>query len=140
LFLLGYSVSGTHIHSVSWGIRQAIVQYIAMLGGTYISAFVINALAERFGVQKNFDRAFSLVAYTYTPMFVAGIFYILQWLSGLVFLGGLYGLYLLYIGLQPTMKVSTEKQTSYFVISLITMIVVLLILPLLLGALLIPKI
>jgi len=33
--LIGYSVFGVHIGgSVNWGLRQVIMQYIAMLGGT----------------------------------------------------------------------------------------------------------
>ena len=122
--LIGYSVLGVHVHSLSWGIRQAIVQYAAMLGGTYITAFVINALAENFGTKKDFDRAFSLVAYAYTPMFVGGVFYLLPSLSWLVSLAGLYGLYLLYTGLQAMMKAPADKQTSYFVASLAVTVVV----------------
>ncbi|MDR2474885.1 MAG: hypothetical protein LBD45_03420 [Bacteroidales bacterium] len=60
--LIGFSVLGAHVSSIGWGLRQAIVQYTAMLGGTYINAFVINALAENFETGKEFDRAFSLVA------------------------------------------------------------------------------
>jgi hypothetical protein len=122
--LIGYSVFGVHVHSVSWGIRQAVVQYIAMLGGVYLTAFVISALAENFGAKKDFDRAFSLVAYSYTPMFAGGVFYLLPSLSWLASLAGLYGLYLLYIGLQPVMKAPAEKQTSYFVLSLIVTVAV----------------
>lgn len=134
--LIGYSVLGVHVHSVSWGIRQAIVQYAAMLGGTYLTAFVINALADNFGAKKDFDRAFSLVAYAYTPMFVAGVLYILPSLSILASLAGLYGLYLLYIGLQPMMKAPAEKQTSYFVVSLIVTISVSAVLSIVLAAIL----
>ncbi|GHV23153.1 YIP1 family protein [Bacteroidia bacterium] len=134
--LIGYSVLGVHVHSVSWGIRQAIVQYVAMLGGTYLTAFVINALADNFGAKKDFDRAFSLVAYAYTPMFVAGVFYILPSLSVLASLAGLYGLYLLYIGLQPMMKAPADKQTSYFVVSLIVTVAVSAVLSIVLAAIL----
>ncbi|GHT71605.1 YIP1 family protein [Bacteroidia bacterium] len=134
--LIGYSVLGVHVHSVSWGIRQAIVQYVAMLGGTYFTAFVINALADNFGAKKDFDRAFSLVAYAYTPMFVAGVFYILPSLSVLASLAGLYGLYLLYIGLQPMMKAPADKQTSYFVVSLIVTVAVSAVLSIVLAAIL----
>jgi hypothetical protein len=135
--LIGYSVLGVHVHSVSWGIRQAVVQYISMLGGTYLTAFVINALADNFGAKKEFDRAFSLVAYAYTPMFVGGVFYLLPSLSILASLAGLYGLYLLYTGLQPMMKTPADKQTSYFVISLIVTIVVSAVLSFILAAALI---
>ena len=134
--LIGYSVLGHHVSSVSWGLRQAIVQYAAMLGGTYITAFVIDALADNFGTKKDFDRAFSLVAYAYTPMFVGGVFYLLPSLSWLASLAGLYGLYLLYIGLQPMMKAPADKQTSYFIVSLIVTIVVSAVLSFVLAAIL----
>ena len=134
--LIGYSVLGVHVSNVSWGLRQAIVQYITMLGGTYITAFVIDALAANYGAQKDFNRAFSLVAYAYTPMFVGGVFYILPSLSWLALLAGLYGLYLLYIGLQPMMKAPAEKQTTYFVVSLIVTVVVAAILSVVLTAIL----
>ena len=134
--LIGYSVLGHHVGNIGWGFRQAIVQYAAMLGGTYITAFVINALAENFGTKKDFDRAFSLTAYAYTPMFAGGVFYLLPSLSWLASLAGLYGLYLLYIGLQPMMKAPADKQTSYFVVSLIVTIVVSAILSVVLAAIL----
>ncbi|MDR2424244.1 MAG: YIP1 family protein [Prevotellaceae bacterium] len=135
--LIGYSVLGVHVHSLSWGVRQAIVQYVAMLGGTYITAFVISALADNFAARKDFDRAFSLVAYAYTPMFVGGIFYLLPSLSWLASLAGLYGLYLLYIGLQPMMKASAEKQSSYFVASLLITVAVAAIMSLVLTSILV---
>ncbi|MDR1340377.1 MAG: YIP1 family protein [Prevotellaceae bacterium] len=95
-----------------------------MLGGVYLTAFVISALAENFGARKDFDRAFSLGAYSYTPMFVGGVFYLLPSLSWLASLAGLYGLYLLYAGLPAVMKAPAEKQSQCFVISLIVMVAV----------------
>ena len=137
--LIGHSILGYHFSSVSWGIRQAIVQYISMAGGVYLTAFVINLLAENFGSQKNFDKAFSLVAYAYTPAFVGGIFYIYFPFSFLASLASLYSLYLLYIGLAPMMKTPAEKQTSYFVVSLLVMIAAFFILSLVLAAIIIGR-
>ena len=135
--LIGHSVFGVKVGgTISWGLRQAIVQYIAMICGVYVTAFVIDFLAENFGAKKDLNRAFSLVAYSYTPMFVAGVFYLLPSLAWLASLAGLYGLYLLYIGLQPMMKVSAEKQTTYFVVSLVVTILVSVILSAILGAIL----
>jgi hypothetical protein len=135
--LIGYSAFGVHVHSIDWGIRQAVVQFIAMTGGAYLTAFVINMLAANFGSTANFDRAFSLVAYAYTPMCIGGVFYLLPSLSWLASLAGIYGLYLLYIGLAPMMKTPAEKQTSYFVISLICTAVISVALSAVLTALLI---
>ena len=133
---IGYSVLGVRFGSISLGLSHAIQQYILMLGGTYLTAFVIDMLANNFGATKDFNRAFSLVAYSYTPAFIAGIFNIHYSLSWIVSLGGLYSLYLLYIGLQPMMKAPADKQTAYFVVSLITMLVVFVVVGAILSAIL----
>jgi len=135
--LIGYSVFGHHIASVSLGIKQAIIQYITMVGGVYITAFVIDLLAENFGSKKNFDKAFSLVAYAYTPAFVGGVFYIYHSFSFLAGLAIIYSLYLLYIGLTPMMKTPDEKRTSYFVVSLLVMVAAFFILSIALAAIII---
>lgn len=136
--LVGHTVMGMKVGGVvSWGVRQGIMSLISILGGAYITALVINLLAENFKSAKNFDRAFSLVAYSYTPMCVAGVLYILPALAPLAMLAGLYGLYILYTGLQPMMGTPTEKVTTYFVVSLICMIAVSLILGAVLGAIIV---
>lgn len=135
--VIGYNVFGYHVASIGTGIRQAIIQYITMVGGVYLTALVINLLAPNFGSQKNFDKSFSLVAYAYTPTFVGGIFYFYHPLGFLASLASLYSLYLLYVGLAPMMKTPSEKQTSYFVVSLLVMLASFFVLSMVLGALLI---
>lgn len=135
--LIGYKVFGHHYASVSLGIKHAIIQYITMVGGIYLTAFVIDILAEKFGSKKNFDKAFSLVAYAYTPMLVGGIFLIYPPLSVLTSLAGIYGLYLLYIGLTPMMKTPDEKRTTYFVVSLLVMLAAFFILSFILTAIIV---
>ena len=134
--LIGYRVLGVYVHSVEWGIRQAVVQWVAIAGGIYVTAFVINFLADHFGAKKDFDKSFALVAYAYTPACIGGIFYIFPSLSWLAGLAGLYGLYLLYIGLQPMMKAPAEKNTSYFIVSLVATIVVMVVISAIMGAIL----
>jgi hypothetical protein len=134
--LIGYSVVGVHFQSISWGIRQAVMQWVATVGGIYLTAFVVNALADSFGAKKNFNRSFSLVAYSYTPMMLGGIFLILPSLAALAILAGLYGLYILYLGIQPLMKAPADKNTGYFVVSLIAVIVVSAVISAVLGAIL----
>lgn len=136
--LIGYSVPFVgKITSISIGFRHAITQYITMVGGIYLSAFVIDLLASTFQAKKDFNQAFSLVAFAYTPMFVGGIFRILPSLALLATLCGLYGLYLLYVGLQPMMQVPEEKKTTYFVVSLVVLIAVSIVLGLILSAVLV---
>ena len=120
--LIGQNVLGMHIGSAGYGLRYAIVNLVSTIGGAFLTAYIIDLLAPSFGSEKNFLQSFKLVVYSYTPMMVAGIFLIIPSLGILATLAGLYGLYLLYIGLQPLKKTPEDKKTSYFVVSLIVVI------------------
>ncbi len=120
--LIGQNVLGMHIGSAGYGLRYAIVNLVSTIGGAFLTAYIIDLLAPSFGSEKNFLQSFKLVVYSYTPMMVAGILLIIPSLSILATLAGLYGLYLLYIGLQPLKKTPEDKKTSYFVVSLIVVI------------------
>jgi hypothetical protein len=114
--LIGLLVLGTHLY-LTLCVMQAVSLFIAMTGGVYLTAFIVNILADSFGATKNFDKAFALVAYSYTPMLLGGVFLFLShWLTSLA---GIYGLYLQYIGLQPMMKNPPEKTAGYFIIILV---------------------
>ncbi|MEA5006280.1 hypothetical protein SDC9_172982 [bioreactor metagenome] len=107
---------------INFGIKMAIKQFATIIGGSYLTAWVINELAPRYNGAKNFNKAFELVAYCYTAMCVAGIFYLFNILGSIAFLAGLYSLYTLYVGLQPMMKAPNETNSLYFIVSLVCMI------------------
>ncbi|MCK9628686.1 MAG: YIP1 family protein [Bacteroidales bacterium] len=107
---------------INFGIKMAIKNFVTIIGGSYLTAWVINELAPRYKGVKNFNKAFELVAYCYTAMCVAGIFYLLNILGSLAFLAGLYSIYTLYVGLQPMMKAPEETNGLYFIVSLVCMI------------------
>jgi hypothetical protein len=73
---------------------------------------LIDALAPLFGGRRNFDSAFKLAVYSYTPVWLAGIFLLAP---GLRFLGllGFYGAYLLWIGVPQLMKTPVPSVTTY---------------------------
>ena len=60
-----------------------------------------------------------MAAYSFTPLCVAGLLYLYSPLAVLVSIVGLYGAYLLYLGISPIMKPAAEKVTGYFVVALI---------------------
>ena len=134
--LIGQKVFMVKIVGVGLGIRYAITQFVSIIAGAYVTAVVFNELAPRYGGVKNFNKAFQLAAYCYTAICVAGALYILPSLGMLASLAGLYSLYLLYIGMKPMMKVADDKATTYFVISLLCMILVSVLLSVILGAIL----
>jgi hypothetical protein len=132
--IVGYSADGVRIVSMKSGFIHALLQLLTTIGGAYITALVINTLAEKFSSEKNLDQSFALVAYAYTPAWLGGIFQIIPALSFIGLLAGLYGLYLLYIGLPFMLKTPQEKNTSYFVVAMLCTIGVYIAISIVLGA------
>lgn len=141
--IIGYGIIGYNVAfighvpgNLTYGIMKAVVSFVGTIIGVYISARVIDLLAPSFATTKNFGKTLQLVAYAYTPMLVAGIFYIFPSLGIISLLAGIYSLYILYIGMKPMLQTPDDKITGYFVVSLIVIIVVTFILGLILGAIL----
>ena len=111
--------------SIKWNIIFAVSLLVILIGGAYISAAIINSLSNQFGTEKDFDQAFSLVAYSYTPLCVAGILYAFDSFTSLVLYIGLYGLFLLYLGIGPMLKPASEKKITSFIITLVVIVGVL---------------
>jgi thiosulfate reductase cytochrome b subunit len=121
--LIGYGFF-FKFHSFGFGIKYAILYFITYVGGAFLTAWVIDALAPSFGSTKDFRKALQLVIYAYTPMMVAAVVMIFPALSPIMLLAGLYSLYLVYLGLKPLMKTPDDKLTIYFVVSLVVLVVV----------------
>ncbi len=115
---------GTYRVGAAYGITTAIVQYVLTLVGVYVAAFVIDKLAPTFQSQPNLIEALKLVAYASTPAWVAGVLNLIPALSILVLLASLYGIYLFYLGVTPTMKTPQDKVIPYMVVAAIVIIIV----------------
>jgi hypothetical protein len=122
--------------NIEWGISQSITTFVNIFVGVIISAWIISQLAPKFGATLTMNNAVKLVAYSYTSSIVAGVFYLIPALTIIVILGGLYSLYLLYLGFQPMTGVSEEQNMAYFLVSVIAIIVVSVALTFIFGALL----
>jgi hypothetical protein len=110
--LVGQALIGeAHIPIVSALVR-AIVAYVVTLAMVYIIASVIDLLAPRFGGKKNFPNALKLSVYSHTPLWLAGVFLLIPGLNFLLVLG-LYGFYLLWVGLPMLMGVPDERAFPY---------------------------
>ena len=103
---------------------QAILQILLGLGGVYVTGLVINALAPQFGGTQDAGQAFKVAAYAPTASWVAGIVMILPQLGIVALLGGLYSLYLLFVGLPKLMKPAEDKAIVYTIAVVVVMIVV----------------
>jgi hypothetical protein len=82
---------------------DAAVFYVASFVLIYAVACVTNLLAPKFDAPRDFSRALRLTVYAYTPVWLAGIFLLVPGMSFLNILG-LYGGYLLWLGLPVMMR------------------------------------
>jgi len=107
--------------SIVW----ALLQYGLALAGLYVFALVVDALASSFDGTRNQIQAFKGVTYGSTASWVGGALVfipIIGWLVALA--GGIYSLYLLYLGLPKLMKVPEAKALGFVVVSIIVAVVI----------------
>jgi hypothetical protein len=103
----------------------AIIYYIVAIIGIILFGYLINAFAPTFKSQQNPAQALKLVAFAATPWLLAGILYILPgWLWPVVLLAGLYGLYILYLGLPILMGTPQDQQLPYMIVGVVIFIVI----------------
>ncbi|HUC51102.1 MAG TPA: Yip1 family protein [Xanthobacteraceae bacterium] len=94
------------------GLFSAIFGYVMACAIVLIVALFIYVLAPIFGGRRGFDNAFKLAVYSFTPVWLAGIFLLLPGLHFLV-LFSLYGLYLLRLGAPPLVKVPDAMALTF---------------------------
>jgi hypothetical protein len=94
------------------GLFGAVFGYVMTCATVLLLGLVINLVAPAFGGRRDFDSAFKLAVYSFTPVWLVGIFLLLPGLRFLV-LTGCYGAYILWLGLPLSTK-SPERQALSF--------------------------
>lgn len=125
--IIGWSLfgfGGLFRMSMGWLIGHAILNYVLTVCGVFVLAWVINALAPSFGATQSMPQAIKVAVYSSTAAWVAGIFAIFPILGVLAIIGGLYSLYLFWLGLPILMKAPADKATTYAVVVIVACIVV----------------
>ena len=105
---------------------RAIVFYILAIGGILFFGYIYNEFAPNFKSKKNLMQSVKLIAYSSTPWLLAGILWIVP-LNGiwvLSFLAGLYGVYILYLGLPIYLETPNDQQAPYLLFGIILMAIV----------------
>lgn len=124
--LIGYGFfwGGGAGQLLGYAFAMAIITYILSIIGVIVFGFLLNALAGNFKSKQNKMQALKLVSYAATPWLLLGIVNIYPVIGLIALLGGIYGLYILYLGIPIFMETPKEQEMPYFVISLIVFIVV----------------
>jgi len=94
------------------GLFGAIFGYVLTCASVLLLGLIIDLAAPLFGGRRDFDSAFKLAVYSFTPVWLAGIFLLLPGLRFLT-LTGFYGAYILWRGLPRLMK-SPERKSQTF--------------------------
>ena len=134
---IGMSIVGLGFFRVpiGTGLTWAVMTYVMALVGVYIIALVIDALAPTFGSTKDQMQALKTAAYSMTAYWVASALTIIPGLGSLIALvGGLYGLYLLYLGLPVTMKTPADKAVPYTAVTVVCSVVIMIVLNFVVGS------
>jgi len=106
-------------------VLSAVVFYAASLAGVFLIGLVVDALAPGFGGEKNQVQAMKTVVYSWTAAWIAGVLVILPFVGGLLALVlSLYSFYLLYVGLQRTMKAPEQQAVAYTLVAAVAGIVI----------------
>ena len=123
---LGYGFIGWGFYGgwIGFAFALALITYILSIVGIIVFGFILNGLAPNFKSKANKMQAMKLVSYAATPWLLLGIASIYPPIAIISLLGGIYGLYILYIGIPILMETPKEQQMTYFIISLVIYIVI----------------
>jgi hypothetical protein len=132
--LIGFSAIGAGVPKLGTvrvpvlsGLLAAVSSYLLAFVVVYLLALIINAIAVRFEAKRNFPAALKLAVYSYTPVWLSGVFLLVPGLRFLCVLG-VYGLYVLRQGLPVMMKVPEGRASRYaatiFVIAFVIRILI----------------
>jgi hypothetical protein len=125
---IGYGLVGANgilfrLSGPYWGISMALNNLITSLAVFLLGSWLIDRLAPGFGTNRDIGRSAQLVAYSYTPAWLAGIFYALPGLQQGVVLG-LYSVYLFYLGVQTLKHLPEDQRVTYTIVSAILLIII----------------
>jgi MFS family permease len=123
-FTLGYGVIAYSSAFIGAAIAGAIAYYILAIIGIILFGFLLNTFAPTFKSKQNKMLATKLVAYSATPWLLAGIFLIFPAVSLLTLVAGLYGLYILYLGIPIYMETPKDQQIPYLIVSIVIFIII----------------
>ncbi len=116
--------TGTVRIGIGAGLSNLIATYALSLAMFFVVALIIDALAPNFGGTRDRVQALKTIAYAYTASCIAGLGAIVPYLAVLIAIaGGIYGIYLLYLGLPHTMKSPPGRAGGYTAVIIIAAIV-----------------
>jgi uncharacterized membrane protein len=107
-----------------YGLVHCVLSYVLSLVGVYLLAIIIDRLSQNFGATRDMEAAFKIAVFSMTPFWISGVFLIVPALGVITLIAGLYGLYLLYLGIKQLTDAPAEKHLGFFVTTLLVAIII----------------
>jgi hypothetical protein len=99
---------------ISSGLTYTVVMFVSVLFGVLFVGVIINTLAPTFSGTKDQRQALKVAAYSLTPAMLSSVLALSPILATLLqLLAGLYGIYVLNLGLPVLMQSPKEKAFGY---------------------------
>jgi hypothetical protein len=104
---------------------HAVSTYLFYLTACFFLGIFLDLFAPVFSSVRNSTKAYKLVSYSLTPFWLGGFFYFIPRMGWtLNIMAGLYGIYLLYLGISSgIMKTPKDKVFWYFLINILFIII-----------------
>ena len=94
------------------GLLGAAFGYVASFAQVLVVGLSLDVVAPWFGANRSFAAALKLAVYSFTPVWLAGVFWLLPGLRFLLFVG-FYGAFILAEGLPTLMRAPERKALPY---------------------------
>lgn len=112
--LIGTALIGSGEGGLGGLIGSAVTGYLLSLVGIFVLAKIVAMLAPRFGGPEDSTAAMKLAAYAPTASWIGGACMIIPWIGWLPALaGGLYSLFLFYVGTPIVMRIPRERVMGF---------------------------
>jgi len=104
----------------------AVLFFGFSIGGAWGAAKALTFLAPNFKAEPNYIAILKLVAYAFTPILLACIFFLIPQIYGFSILG-IYGFYLLWIGIPKLVPCPQDEIFSFRTVAIIVLAITILI-------------
>ncbi len=108
------SISNAFGFGSNFFLVSAILSFVLTFAAVFVSAWLADTLAPKFGGGKDPLQALKTVAYSWTASWVASIAAIVPVIGWLIAIAGaIYSVYLFYLGCQQTLKIPADKAVGF---------------------------
>jgi hypothetical protein len=120
--VIGVSIpfAGTMRMPVASSLTAAVMGFVFALIGMFVLALIVNVWAPFFAGRRSMAEALKVAAYAAVPGWLGSFFVVVPFGTLIGLLGGLYAIYVLYLGLPIVMRAPKERALGYTVAVILT--------------------